>query len=374
MSRRHRVDFQATPAWRETPATRDPVDLERAEPRTPIAPEPVPSRRSGRRTALLAAATGVALAVAGLAVVRSDPAPAPRQDDARDGPSFEAPGSEERVFVDASEVLASPLRGSVNRYWATADDQDVARAHVFALGPLDPVRGGPEAVLVVDATRRAKVLPASEVMTVGDAVVRVMDDDRGVRVLEWDLDGWGVSLTAVHLDLVAARRVVAAVAAPPGDSLLSGRSPLIDDDLLAEAGLVRTDSRSAPAAISGGPLVGQAGLDSVEAYAYRTVPEVPAGFVVTASIAPTVRAEDLAALGPLVQVITGWPTAGRAVGLELRTETPVAFRVTGTTRIVFDHPAGVTFWIASDQLTLPELLRAGDGVDFDRIALRLTRT
>ena len=376
MSRRHRVAFQRTPAWHEPPATRDPVELGRPRPETPP-PPPAPAsghRHRRGRTAVLALGASAVLAVASTAVLRSDgdreTAPVTEE------PRFDPPSAEPRVFITADEVLAEPLRGTVNRYWAADGDEEIPRAHVVSLGVLDAQGpSDPAAVLVVDATRRAKVLPGRGATTIGDVVVRVMTgSDRSV-VLEWDLDGWGLSLTSVGLDVDTALRVVPAISAPDGDSLLSGRPPVIDRPALEATGLAITGTRGAPASISGGPLVGQAGLDSVEAYVYRTVPEVPAGFVVTGSLSPTLRARDLGStLGRDVHVDTPWTRDGPAVGLELRTTTPVAFRVTGTTRLIFDHPTGVTFWVASDQLSLRELAIAASGVDFDRIALRLTRT
>jgi hypothetical protein len=376
MSRRQRVAFQGTPTWHERPATRDAVDLDPPPPDAePNAPE-IPRRR--RRVPVAAAAVGGAavLAVVALTLFGSDPGPDPERSAPAEEPRFDAPSGEPRVFITAAEVLGPPLRGTVNRYWAADGDDEVLRAHVITLGPVDDVGPGrAAAVLVVDATRRAKVLPGDGAARIGGVDVRVMTDDEGSIVLEWDLDGWGLSLTSVGLDLDVALAVVAAVTAPAGDSLLSGRPPVVDRVDLEAAGLTVTDQRAAPASISGGPLVGQAGLDSVEAYVYRTVPEEPAGFVVTGSLSPTLRARDLGnTLGPEVHVDTVWEREGPAVGLELSTATPVAFRVTGTTRMIFDHPSGVTFWVASDQLSLRELAVAASAVDFERIALRLTRT
>ena len=339
---------------------------------------PAPRRRGRSRNGFLLVAVTVAAVgaatVAALAHTADDPPP-----DAVEVEDFSATADDDRVFITAAEVLEPPLRGTVNRYWAGEDETTTDRAHILSIGVTDPgARGDPApgAVLVADATRRAQVPEGGAVASPTGIPVRVLADDVGrYFVLEWDAHGWGFAVTTVSVSLEDALRVVDAVRVPVGESLVSGRPPWLDQTALAAMGLVQTGRDSAPAAIAGAPLVGQAGLDTVEAYVYRPDPGGAASFLLSASVSPVLRARHLRdALGHGAGRDAPWVTEGAAVGFDLTTDAPVAFRVTGSSRLVFDHPSGITFWLVSDQLTVQELIAAARHVDFERIALRLTRT
>lgn len=317
-------------------------------------------RRSGSLALLVAVAIGVAVTVGD----NGGPAAEPDAAEPVMSPDFAAPRPAGPVWIPAEQVVRPPMRASLNRYWPTDAERSVRRTHVWLLDDLGAWVDGVErrALLVADPTRRAQVPIGTA--DFGPLAVRRLADASGLVTWEWDRPGWGFSLLAAGLgDHEAAALIDGAVRLPDGPSLEPAGPPALDGAVLEAVGLHVRWTRWQPAAVVGGPLVGQGGADTIEGYAYAPGPEAAAGPILVSVVRDrTVRASDLIAVGaPTVSVV------GRtAAVLEAPVVAPVGFRITGGTRLVFDVDE-LTMELASDTEDSAGLVALAASFDFERL-------
>lgn len=372
MAVRHRVSFRGDQRpWsveHARPGPHDVVDLDpghRDGPPRPLGPVAVsqPRRRRGR-IGVLAVLVVVAIGVATTLGDNGGPAAEPEAPAPVTSPDFAAPRPAGPVWIPAEQVVRPPMRASLNRYWPTDAERAVRRTHVWLLDDLGARADGVErrGLLVADPTRRAQVPNGTG--DLGPPAVRRLAHASGLVTWEWDRPGWGFSLLAYGLgDDAAAALVDDAVRVPDGPSLEPAGPPDLDGAVLEEVGLHVRWTRWQPAAVVGGPLVGQGGSDTIEGYAYAPGPDAAAGPILVSVVRDrTVRASDLVAVGaPTVTV------AGRSAAvLEAPVVAPVGFRITGGTRLVFDV-GDLTMELASDGVDASGLVALAASFDFERL-------
>lgn len=322
---------------------------------------PEPPRRPLRPPWWLLLAAG-ALAL-GAWLLRSDPPPA---DDLPELPSavVPRPTGGRPVVVETATVVAAPWRGVFEHQPDGRGPVAVPRVHVLSLlAPGDPDR---RALLVVDATRRAFAGPEGRRE---EHRVRVLGDEGevGVRTLQWDDGAYGMSLTAAGLSPLDHDRLRAALVLPEGPSLLHGRAPGMDAAPLADLGLELTHVLSRPASAYGSPLIGQSGGASIEGHLHQLGSRPLLVSVVQDQVASAGRVRR--ALGAHVAVDAGRvPGVVAAALLAHPGEAPAERRVRGWTRLLLDHPLGVTIELSSDDLGPDALVEAALALDLDRLA------
>lgn len=278
------------------------------------------------------------------------------------------PAVVEPVAVRSGPVLV-PVRSVVDEPWSGVFDhhpdlrasEDVARVHV-----LTAIGDGGRAVLVVDATRRAFTGPEHPVDL--DRPPRVLGSalGTGVRTLQWDAGGYGLSLTTVGATAQAQHALAAAVRLPEGASLQDGRPPTLDADTLRQLDLAVTGLRGGSATSLGSPLIGQGGGAAIEGQLHRAGAETLLLSVVRDQLATAKVLRD--GLGPTVAIdassLHGITTAA---ALDHGPATALDRRIRGWARLVLDHEGGATIELSSDVLRPAELLDAARAMDLDRL-------
>lgn len=265
------------------------------------------------------------------------------------------------VRILTSSIVSDPWSGVFEHHPDARGEVSVPRVHLLGMAGADA-----RALLVVDATRRAfgGVAGASaegELRVLGDR------DGRGLRTLQWDEGGYGLSLTSVGLSFADQRGVAGAVLLPPGPSLEHGRSPRIDLESLTGSGLVITHRRSRPAAAFGSPMIGQSGGTSIEGQLHRSGTSPLLVSVVEDQLVSAGRVRD--ALGEGVDVdLPELPGISEAVVLDHGVDPGPPGRIRGWTRLVLDHDAGVTIELSSDVVGPVELVEAAQAMDLGRLA------
>lgn len=277
--------------------------------------------------------------------------------------------TEGAVVVEAAQVVDAAWGGVFEHHPDGRGTAVVDRVHVVGLATESALAGrAVNALLVVDATRRAFGGPdaawadvAPEVRILGAA------EGEGLRTLQWDVEGYGLSLTSVGLDLAAQRRLAEAVWLPAGPSLLHGQPPGVHAGTLAELGLVVRDRMSGPASPAGSPLIGQSGGASIDGLLHRHGTDALLVSVVQDQL---VDAElTRRALGPTVAVtVRGVTRITAAAALEHPGTAPTDRRIRGWSRLVLDHAGGVTVELSSDVLGVDELMGVAGELDLERLA------
>jgi len=346
--------------------TLDPVEVE-------LGPPPPPAwrgragldeaRRRRRPRRVVAAVAVVALAWA--AWPSPSPAPDAEADDVDEVAEVRTPRPGGGVVVVASEdVVAAPWGGVFEHHPDARGTVSVPRVHVLSLEGASGVR----ALFVVDATRRAFGDPERAWQEGGDAR-RVLGspEGAGVRTVQWDERGYGVSLTAVGLGLADQERLAAALRLPAGPALRHGRAPRVDEAAVERLGLRLTDLRSGPGTPVGSHLVGQTGGASVDGLVHRGDGGTVLVSVVEDQVASAGRVRR--ALAPAVDVPEGAVPGVSTAALLVHDGPPSADRrIRGWTRLLLDHPAGVTVELSSDALGGLELVGLARTLDLDRLA------
>jgi hypothetical protein len=322
---------------------------------------PRPPRRPVRPPWWLLVVAGV-LAL-GAWLLRPDPSPAV---DLPELPSAVVPrsGPGRPVVVETAAVVAAPWRGVFEHQPDARGSVAVPRVHVLSLAGIDdPDR---RALLVVDATRRAFAGPEGAREQHRVRVLGTEGED-GLRTLQWDDASYGMSLTAAGFSPGDHDRLRAALALPDGPSLVHGRAPSMDAALLAELGLELTHVHSRPGSAYGSPLIGQSGGASIEGHLHQLGSRPLLVSVVQDQVASAGRVRR--AFGAHVAIDVGRvPGVVAAAVVAHPGEAPVERRVRGWTRLLLDHPLGVTIELSSDDLGADALVEAALALDLDRLA------
>lgn len=268
------------------------------------------------------------------------------------------------VEVGVEDVVPAPWRGVLEHHPDTRPAVSVPAVHVLTLAGAD----GARALLVVDATRRA----------FGDPERGWRDDvdpervlgartGTGVRTLQWDDRGYGISLTTAGLEPGAQRRLAEAVVLPDGPALVHGRPPELAAGTLRRLGLRLTDQRSGPGTPVGSPLIGQSGGASIDGLVHRADGAPVLVSVVQDQLVSASRVRR--ALAPHADV-DAVPIGGASSAAFVRHAGPASHdrRVRGWERLLLDHPSGVTVELSTDVLDGEELLVLAAGLDLDRLA------
>lgn len=336
----------ARPAWAGEPGV--------APVRTPPAP---PRPRRLRAGAAGAGLLAVALAIALVVVTDDETVAAPE-------PAVTHPTATDRapVVIATSSVLAEPWRGVFEHHPDARGAVSVPRVHLVALDGPDA-----RALLVVDATRRAF---GGAAHAAGRGLrERVLGplDGRGLRTLQWDAGGYGLSLTSVGLALDDQRGVAGAVLLPPGPSLQHGRPPWLDEAVLRGLGMAVTERRSGTAMAFGSPLIGQTGGGSIEGQLHRSGVDPVLVSVVQDQLVSAARMRR--ALGPGVGLdLPELSGVSAAAALDHGAAPGPIGRIRGWSRLVLDHEVGVTIELSSDVLDLAELAEVARAMDLGRLA------
>lgn len=266
------------------------------------------------------------------------------------------------IVIPTSSIVGAPWRGVFEHHPDARGASPVARVHVITLaGPAG--RG----LLVVDATRRAFGGP--EHPADGARAERALGPDAGdgLRTLQWDAAGYGLSLATVGLDPVTQRAVVDAVRLPDGPSLLHGRSPGFDARALRDVGLEVIQASGGAASAFGSPLIGQAGGSSIEGQLHREGRSTLLVSVVQDQLADASWLRG--ALGPAVAIeLDDLPGITTAAAFDHGPAGRTERRIRGWARLVLDHAAGATIELSSDVLRPAELLDAARQMDLGRLA------
>lgn len=268
------------------------------------------------------------------------------------------------VAVAAGDVVDPPWRGVFEHHPDSRGMVSVPRVHVLSLaGP-----GATRALLVVDATRRAFGDPERGWRD-GEVPRRVLGapDGAGVRTLQWDDRGYGVSLTTSGLSLADQERLAAALVLPEGPALVHGRAPALDDAALAGAGFVLTDLRSGPGTPVGSHLIGQTGGAAVDGLVHRGDGGTVLVSVVEDQVASAARVRR--ALAPRADLPVGSvPGATSAALVAHDGEAADDRRIRGWTRLLLDLAGGVTVELSSDVLGGTELVGVAHALDLAGLA------
>ncbi|MCO8127048.1 hypothetical protein NHL50_07495 [Acidimicrobiia bacterium EGI L10123] len=322
--------------------------------RTPPAP---PRRRSLWPWAVGSAA--LLVVVVGVELARSDgnePAASP------DPPVTHAVVSEPGpVAIATASVLAEPWGGVFEHHPDTRGMVSVPRVHLVSLDGEDA-----RVLLVVDATRRA-FGGAEHTSSISSTRVLGAPGGRGLRTLQWDAGGYGLSLTSEGLSLDDQQAVADAVELPPGPSLQHGRAPGLDEAALAAIGLSVTERRSGTATAYGSPMIGQSGGGSVEGQLHRSGADPLLVSVVQDQLVTASRVRRT--LGDAVDIdLTDLPGIVSAAALDHGPGPDRGRRIRGWARLVLDHEVGVTIELSSDVLAPAQLAEVARSMQLGRLA------
>lgn len=327
----------------------------------PVRTPPAPRRRPRRRWAagaLAVAAAAVALgAMSGGDPADDEPLAAPDPPvthavEARAGP----------VRIVTASIVSPPWSGVFEHHPDARGAVSVPRVHVVGFAGPDA-----RALLVVDATRRA--FGGVQSGPADGPRERVLGDrhGRGLRTLQWDAGGYGLSLTSVGLRLADQRGVAGAVLLPPGPSLQHGRSPRVDEELLAGYGMAVTERRSGAATAFGSPLIGQTGGASIEGQLHQSGASPVLVSVVEDQLVGAAQLHR--ALGDQFGVdVAELPGISSAAVLDHGSDPGRRGRIRGRVRLVLDHDAGVTIELSSDVVRPAALVEAARAMDLGRLA------
>ncbi len=265
------------------------------------------------------------------------------------------------VVIPTRSIIGDPWGGVFEHHPDARGADPVDRVHVVVLaGPAG--RG----LLVVDATRRAFGGPEHPTDRVRDARSLGSDRGAGLRTLQWDEDGFGLSLTTVGLTAAGQRAVAGSVQLPDGASLQHGLPPTLDATVLSDLGLAVVDVEGGAASAFGSPLIGQGGGASIEGQLHRGGTEALLVSVVQDQLVGAGRLR--LALGPTVAVDPGaLPGVTAAAALDHGPAQGSDRRIRGWARLVLDHAEGVTIELSSDVLRPAELLEAARAMDLARL-------
>jgi hypothetical protein len=265
------------------------------------------------------------------------------------------------VAVPTRSIVGEPWGGVFEHHPDARGDDPVTRVHVVTLaGP------GGRGLLVVDATRRAFGGPEHPSDRARDARVLGSEDGDGLRTLQWDAGGYGLSLTTVGLTPADQQAVATSVRLPDGASLQHGRPPVLDESMLHGVGLAVTDVRGGAAAAFGSPLIGQSGGASIEGQLHRGGRSPLLVSVVQDQLADAAWLR--AGLGSTVAVAArGLPGITTAAALDHGPAQASERRIRGWARLVLDHADGATIELSSDVLRPAELLEAARAMDLARL-------
>lgn len=264
------------------------------------------------------------------------------------------------VSIATGSVLAEPWGGVFEHHPDSRGMVSVPRVHLASLAG-----DGARALLVVDATRRAFGGPAHESPS-GQIRTLGPPDGRGLRTVQWDAGGYGLSLTSVGLGPEAQQAVVDAVRVPPGPSLQHGRAPSFDDVALEAVGLAVTERRSGTATAYGSPMIGQSGGGSIEGQLHRSGADPVLVSVVQDQLVTAARVRRT--LGEGVAVDLALPGIASAAGIDHGPAPTTGRRIRGWGRLLLDHEAGVTIELSSDVLDPAQLADVAIAMDLDRLA------
>ncbi len=322
--------------------------------RTPPAP---PRRRS--RVPWVAGAADLLVAVVTVGLAGTDdggpeatPTPSTTHAVARE------PGP---VSIATASVLSEPWGGVFEHHPDSRGMVSVPRVHLASL-----TGGGARVLLVVDATRRA-FGGAAHASPSGQTRVLGAPDGSGLRTVQWDEGGYGLSLTSVGLGPEAQQALADAVRLPPGPSLKHGRAPGFDEAALTELGLSVTERRSGTATAYGSPMIGQSGGGSIEGQLHRSGADPVLVSVVQDQLVTAARVRRT--LGEGVDVdATELPGIRGAAALDHGTAPTTGRRIRGWARLLLDHEVGVTIELSSDELGPAQLAEVARSMDLGRLA------
>lgn len=324
----------------------------------PVRTPPAPPRRRSRWpwgagvAALLIAVVAVELASRDDGGPEAAPTPPTTHTVARE------PGP---VSIATRSVLSEPWGGVFEHHPDSREMVSVPRVHLASMAGDDA-----RVLLVVDATRRA-FGGAEHSSPSGRTRVLGAPDGRGLRTLQWDEGGYGISLISVGLAADAQRAVAGTVHLPPGPSLQHGRAPWFDDGALADLGLTVTERRSGTATAYGSPMIGQSGGGSVEGQLHRAGADPVLVSVVQDQLVTAARVRRI--LGEAADVgATELPGVTGAAALDHGTAPETGRRIRGWARLLLDHEVGVTIELSSDVLGPDELAEVAASMDLGRLA------
>jgi hypothetical protein len=338
----------ARPAWAGEPGA------------APVRTPPAPPRRRARGpwvagvVALLAAFATFELATTDAVDAPPEATPAP--------PATHAVATEPGpVAIATASVLSEPWRGVFEHHPDSRGMVSVPRVHLVSL-----VGGDARALLVVDATRRAfggaeHASPAARARILGAA------DGRGLRTVQWDAGGYGLSLTSVGLLPEDQQVVVDAVRLPPGPSLQHGRPPRFDEAALARLGLSVTERRSGTAIAYGSPMIGQSGGGSIEGQLHRSGIDPVLVSVVQDQLVTAARVRRTLGAGVAVD-LSELSGVTSAAALDHGAAPRGERRIRGWARLILDHEVGVTIELSSDVLGPVQLAEVARAMDLGRLA------
>jgi len=355
MARRCVTYLEAGPA----PRVSERTEVALGPPAEPAAPRPRRRRRRSPWPVLAGAAVVVLLVWS--ARPGGDPAPLRSPEPTRPARTVLPAG--DGAVPDASAVLPAAWTGELRRDPDGRGASPAPRVHALSVARPD---ASASALVVVDATRRAfpgAPRPAGP----RERPLRVLGppDGTGLRTWQWDEAGYGISLTSVGLTPTEQRRVALALDVPGGPSLVSGRTPTFDLDVLDRAGLAVVEVLSGPASPSGGPLIGQPGGASIGAELFDA-----AGRTVLLNVvqAPVVTADAVRrALGAPADP-PAVPGAIATVVLAHEGTAPEDVHVRGWARVLVDLPGPATVELSSDVVGADELLALARATDLGRLA------
>lgn len=320
---------------------------------------PRPPRR--RATWPVFAGVAVALLLVWWARPADDPAPLRSPEPTR--PARTVLSASDGTLPDASAVLPDAWTGELRRDPDARGASPASRVHALSVARPDATAS---ALVVVDATRRA--FPgAGRAAGSRDRPLRVLGppDGTGLRTWQWDEAGYGISLTSVGLTPTEQRRVALALDVPGGPSLVSGRTPTFDLDVLDRAGLAVVEVLSGPASPSGGPLIGQPGGASIRG---TLVDREGRTVLLNVVQAPVVTADAVRrALGASADP-AGVPGAIVTVVLAHEGTAPEDVHVRGWARVLVDLPGPATVELSSDVVGADELLALARATELGRLA------
>jgi hypothetical protein len=324
----------------------------------PVRTPPAPPRRKSRWpwvagvAALVVAVGAVELARSGDGGPEAAPSPSTTHAVARQrGP----------VPIATASVLSEPWGGVFEHHPDSRGMVAVPRVHLASLAGRDT-----RVLLVVDATRRAfggaqHASPSARIRVLG------APDGRGLRTVQWDDGGYGLSLTSVGLGPEAQRAVADAVRLPPGPSLQHGRAPWFDEEVLADLGLTVTERRSGTATAHGSPMIGQSGGGSIEGQLHRSGADPMLVSVVQDQLVTAARVRRT--LGEDVAIDhLELPGIASAAALDHGTAPATGQRIRGWARLLLDHEVGVTIELSSDVVGPAQLAEVARSMDLGRLA------
>lgn len=265
------------------------------------------------------------------------------------------------VSIATASVLSEPWGGVFEHHPDSREMVSVPRVHLASLAG-----DGARVLLVVDATRRAfggaaNASPSTQTRVLGAPA------GRGLRTVQWDAGGYGLSLTSVGLGPDAQQAVADAVRLPPGPSLQHGRAPWFDEEVLADLGLSVTERRSGTATAYGSPMIGQSGGGSIEGQLHRSGADPVLVSVVQDQLVTAARVRRT--LGEGVDAgATELPGIAGAAALDHGTAPTTGRRIRGWARLLLDHEVGVTIELSSDVLGPAQLAEVARSMDLGRLA------